>query len=229
MAHIRELIILAAAAVMLIGCQQTQQKEDIKVNDFTKQKQDLLEQIDRKYENPDAHYKLGKLYMENGYYNQAEFEFNLTLQFKPNHYGAQAALVKTQALSGAKGKSEAAADFYLNKAAPSAEESFMLGSALEKQDLDEYSLKGYRQALRVAPTSAVVNRQIGYYYLKQNNNVLAEEYLRRSFMLDPYNAETAAALGRLGVIVQVPKTSTRTKNDKQVDSNLEKEIQNGES
>jgi Flp pilus assembly protein TadD len=68
------------------------------------------------------------------------------------------------------------------------------------------------QALRLAPNSARVHRQLGYYYLSKNDKVRGEEYLKRSFQLDPVQPEVAGELGRLGVEVRIPrKTEKRTK------------------
>jgi len=69
------------------------------------------------------------------------------------------------------------------------------------------------QAMNLAPNSAKINRQIGYYYLNKKDLIRAKEYLTRSFQLDPVQPDVAGELGRLGVAVRIPrKTETRTKN-----------------
>ena len=60
------------------------------------------------------------------------------------------------------------------------------------------------QAIHLAPTSAKVHKQLGYYYLSKNDKVHAEEYFKRSFNLDPVQPEVAGELGRLGVEVRIP-------------------------
>jgi len=60
-----------------------------------------------------------------------------------------------------------------------------------------------------------LHKQIGYYYLSKREQVRAEEYLRRSFQLDPYQAEVAGELGRLGIVVQIPRKVE--KNTKKLD------------
>ena len=49
---------------------------------------------------------------------------------------------------------------------------------------------------------------------------VAEEYLRRSFQLNPYQPEVAGELGRMGVVVQIPRK--RQKNTKGLDKLLER-------
>jgi tetratricopeptide (TPR) repeat protein len=71
--------------------------------------------------------------------------------------------------------------------------------------LDEYALTCYQQALRLAPNSAKINRQIGYYYLSKGNKAQGKDYLSRSFQLNPNQPDVAGELGRLGVVVKVPR------------------------
>ena len=97
------------------------------------------------------------------------------------------------------------ADMYINQTSASARHSALLGRAFQKIGLDEYALLCYQQALNLAPNSAAINKQIGYYYLSKQDKVRAEEYLRRSFQIDPYQPEIAGELGRLGVEVKVPR------------------------
>jgi Flp pilus assembly protein TadD len=65
------------------------------------------------------------------------------------------------------------------------------------------------QALHLDPTLAKVHKQLGYYYLSKNDKVRAEEYLKRSFQLDPVQPEVAGELGRLGVEVRIPRKAER--------------------
>jgi hypothetical protein len=47
--------------------------------------------------------------------------------------------------------------------------------------------------------------------LSKNNTVQAQEYLMRSFQLNPNQPEVAGELGRLGIAVKIPrKTETST-------------------
>jgi tetratricopeptide (TPR) repeat protein len=197
--------------------------DEVKRTPAEEQKARVLEKIDRKYENPDAHYELGKLYQADGLWSQAEHEYNITLSFAPAYREAQAAIVKVLVESGDTAKSELSADIYINQASGSAEGLLRLGLAFQKELLDEYALNCYQQALRLAPNSAKINRQIGYYYLSKGDKVQARDYLTRSFQLNPSQPEVAGELGRLGVAVRVPRKTQKdtSKLDKIVEKSDE--------
>ncbi len=136
----------------------------------------------------------------------------MALRFDPAHREAQAAMVKVFLDGGETAKAKTYADIYMNQVAGSASGSFRLGFAFQKLLLDEYAFDCYQQALHLAPNSARIHRQLGYYYLSKNDKVRGEEYLKRSFQLDPVQPEVAGELGRLGVEVRIPrKTENRTK------------------
>ena len=172
----------------------------------------LLKRIDRKFEDPDAHFKLGQLYQADGLWAQAEYHYNTALSFDPAHRNSQAAMVKVLADSGDKVKAQLTADIYMNQVSSSAAGSLRLAMAFQKQEMDEYALACYRQALHLAPNSAKIHRQIGYYYLSKGDKIQAQEYLTRSFQLNPNQPEVAGELGRLGIAVKIPrKTEKDTK------------------
>jgi len=162
----------------------------------------LLKQLDRKFENPDAHFELGRLYQANGLWAQAEYYYHNTLSFDPVHRGAQAARVKVLLNGGDTARAELLAEEYMNQASNSAEKSLRLALAFQEQELDEYAFACYQQALRLSPNSAEINKQIGYYYLSKNDNVRAKDFLIRSFDLDRNQPEVAGELGRLGVVIE---------------------------
>jgi Tfp pilus assembly protein PilF len=166
-------------------------------------KAQILKQLEGKFEDPEAHYNLGKLYQRDGMWSKAEHEFATALSFDPAHRESQAARVKVLLQSGDKGKAKILASDYIAQAANSAAGSLRLAMAFQKENLDDYALTCYRQALSLAPNSARVNKQIGYFYMSRNQLDLAKDYLVRSFQLDPTQAEVAGELGRLGVVVQV--------------------------
>ena len=85
-----------------------------------------------------------------------------------------------------------------------------VGWEFEKLGLDEYALRCFRQALETAPDSAEANKQIGFYYLGKGNEAQAKTYLQRSFELDPAQADVAGALGRMGVVVESPRSPPMT-------------------
>lgn len=175
-------------------------------------KAELLEQIERRFERPKAHFELGRLYQADGLWEEAEYEYNIALRFMPGHRGAQAALVKLMLERGDTTKAGLYADIYVNQAGSSAHNSVVLGRAFQERGLDDYAQACYQQALRLAPNSAGVHKQVGYYYLSRNDKARALEYLKRSFQLDPYQPEVAGELGRLGVVIKIPqKTRKDTK------------------
>jgi tetratricopeptide (TPR) repeat protein len=190
-------------------------KADKKVGEMpTEQKKaKLLKSLDRKFENPDAHYKLGQLYQADGLWSQAEYRYNVALSFDPAHREAQAALVRIMIDSGDQMKAGNYYEIFKNQTAGSAAESLKLAEAFKKQELDEQALACYQQALRLAPNSSKINRQIGYYYLSKGQHERARDYLSRSFDLNPNQPDVAGELGRLGVEVRIPrKTVKYTKN-----------------
>lgn len=188
------------------------------------QKAELLRKVDRKFENPQAHFKLGKLYHEDGLWTQAEYHYNVALAFDPAYRPAQAAMVKLFIDSQNIQRSQLYADIYMNQVSASAAGSLRLGLAFQREGLDDYALACYQQALNLAPDSAKVNRQVGYYYLSKNDKARAQDYLMRSFRLNPNQPEVAGELGRLGVAVKIPrKTQTGTKKLDKIVEDAEQE------
>jgi tetratricopeptide (TPR) repeat protein len=175
-------------------------------------KAELLKELERKFENPPAHFELAQLYQAEGLLQKAEYHYNVALTFDPVLTQAQAAMVKLFLESGDAAKSKTYADVYVNQASGSAVQSLRLAMAFQKEGLDEYALTCYQQALNLAPNSARIHKQIGYYYLSKGDKAQAKEYLVRSFQLDPNQPEVAGELGRLGVEVRIPqKTDTSAK------------------
>mgnify|MGYP001586083777 FL=1 len=175
-------------------------------------KADLLKQLERRFENPQVHFELGQLYQAEGLLQKAEYHYNVALGFDPANAQAQAAMVKLFFDSGDTAKGKTYADVYINQVSGSAVQSLRLAMAFQEVQLDDYALTCYQQALNLAPNSARVNKQIGYYYLSKNDKARAKEYLVRSFQLDPNQPEVAGELGRLGVEVRIPqKTETASK------------------
>jgi len=211
--------------LVLTGCNQLNlgpaaaTDEQIGQTPIEMEKERLLAQLDRKFENPKTHYQLGQLYKTDGLWTQAEYHFKTALSFEPAYRDAQAGRVNVLKASGDERLASLLADEYISQSSVSAEQSLRLGLAFQKELLDDFSLACYKQALRLAPNSAKINRQVGYYYLSKNNTVQATEYLIRSFQLNPHQPEVAGELGRLGIEVRIPrKTTTNTKKlDKMVD------------
>jgi Tfp pilus assembly protein PilF len=189
-------------------------------------KAEILKSIDRKFEDADAHFELGHLYQADGLWAQAEHQYNIALSFDPAHRRAQAARVKVLLDSGDASKSKLFASEYMEQASVSAAGSLRLALAFQGEGLDDYAFACYQQALRLAPNSAKINRQIGYYYLSKNDKDRARDYLSRSFQLNPNQPEVAGELGRLGVAVRIPrKTEKRTKKLDEIVEESDKSLQ----
>jgi Tfp pilus assembly protein PilF len=202
--------------LLLVGCNEGQMTA-AKVDQARSippaaRKADLLKELERKFENPQAHFELAQLYQAEGLLQKAEYHYNVALTFDPVHAQAQAAMVKLFLESGDPAKGKTYADVYTNEAGRSAVQSLRLAMAFQKEKLDDYALTCYQQALNLAPNSARVHKQVGYYYLSKGDKVQAKEYLVRSFQLDPNQPEVAGELGRLGVEVRIPvRTEASTK------------------
>jgi len=165
----------------------------------------LLRAVNRKFENPPAHFQLGKLYEAEGQLNKAEYHYNVALGFDPAYRAVQAAIVKMLVDSDNSIEAKEYVDTYMNQVSGSATASLELGQAFAEEGLDEHAFACYQQALRLGPELPEVNKQVGYYYLGKEDKVRAKEYLTRSFQLDANQPDVAGELGRLGVVVKVPR------------------------
>jgi tetratricopeptide (TPR) repeat protein len=204
-------LILLTCILILAGCGSSnkQTQKEIPSTAFEKKKAALVKQIDRKFENPQAHFELAKLYESERMWSQAEYEYNAALSFSPTNKAAQAGMVKVIEQSGDKAKARNYADLYIDQSFSSAYGSFQLGRSFQDEGLDEYALRCYQQALHLTPDSYRVNRQLGYYYLSKADLEQAKTYLSRSFDLNPNQSDVAGELGKLGVPVKIPP---KTKN-----------------
>jgi len=164
----------------------------------------LLAELDKKFENPQAHYDLARLYHKSQNWNKAEYHYNVALGFQPANRAAQAGLVKMNIDRGQTAQAEQLANTYIRQSGALVSETIRLGWEFEQLGLDAYALRCYRQALEAAPDSYEANRQIGYYYLGKGDNTQAKQYLSKSFQLNPRQPDVAGALGKLGVVVQAP-------------------------
>jgi Flp pilus assembly protein TadD len=205
-------ILSLVLALVLVGCESTSKIPDAAdglADSELSPKEQLLEQIDRKYENPEAHYQLGKLSYAEGKLDKADFEYRVALGFNPVHYRAQAGVVKVAAEQEQTERAQIIAELYISQAAVSSPASLRLGKAFQSEGLSEYALSCYYQATGLTPKSPEPYKLLGYYYLDEGDQVRAEENFRRSFELDPYQSDVSGELGRMGVIVGLPrKTDT---------------------
>jgi len=200
------IVAILILTLVLVSCKPAPTVPDPESNTIQlSQKAVLLEQIDKQYENPEAHYQLGKLYHAEGQLNKADFEYRVAIGFDPVHFRAQAALVKVLMDSKQTERADIIAELYTSQTAVSAEKSMMLGKAFQREGLSKYALNCYFQAVGLAPESAEPYRLLGYHYLDEGDKIRAEEYFRRSFELNPYQTDVSGELGRMGVIVQGPQ------------------------
>ncbi len=195
--------------VLLVGCNEGQtsaaKADRARRIPAAARKAELLKELERRFENPQAHFELAQLYQAEGLLQKAEYHYNVAMTFDPVHTQAQAAMVKLFLESSDPAKGKTYADVYVNQASGSAVQSLRLAMAFQREGLDQYALTCYQQALNLAPNSATIHKQIGYYYLSKGDKAQAKEYLVRSFQLDPNQPEVAGELGRLGVEVKIPR------------------------
>ncbi|MFZ0034739.1 MAG: hypothetical protein WAK60_07115 [Sedimentisphaerales bacterium] len=216
------LTLLVCILLLVSGCNgKAKAPKEIARTESEKKKAEMLKAIEQKFEDAEAHFKLGKLYQADSMWSQAENQYSIALNFDPAHKQAQAARVKVLTSGGDKAKAKLLADEYIERANISAAASLQLALAFQEQGLDDYALKSYQQALHMAPDSAKINRQIGYYYLSKGERDLAREYLSRSFQLNPSQPEVAGELGRLGVEVKIPRKTIKS-NPAKLDKMVEK-------
>jgi len=185
------------------GCKSPGERQETLTPE--QQKQRLLKRINRRFEDPKAHLELGRLYQEEGRLDDAIFHYKTVLSLDPVSWSAQAALVKALVQKGRSSEAEQTAKIYINQVSTSAKRLLKLGKAFQEQGLDKYALACYHQALRLAPDSPLVYKQLGYFYLAKGDNVRTSEYFKRSFELDWNQPDIAYELGKLGTRIEVPR------------------------
>jgi len=201
--------------MLLVGCNENTQSSGINTVKHTspeERKAQLHKSLDRKFENPDAHFQLGQLYHAEGNYSQAQWHYHRALNFDPVYWPAKAAMVKLFKDSGDPAKAGNIADDYINKVSISAAQSLELALAFQNEKLDQYAMLCFQQALNLAPNSPEIHKKVGYYYLSRNDKEKAKEYFIRSFQLEPNQPEIAGELGRLGVEVRIPAKTGKNIN-----------------
>ena len=207
--------LLLCSAFLFVGCSEPQadataigQQKNVSAD---ARKAELLKLLDRKFENPDAHFQVAQLYHAEGLWAKAEYHYNVALGFDPTGAEAKAAMVKLFLDAGDSAKSKTFADVYMNQAANSSTQSLKLAMAFQKQQLDGYALDGYQQALSLEPDSAEVNKQMGFYYLSKGDETRAKEHFIASYRSDNRQPDVAHELGRLGVELRIrPETAANT-------------------
>jgi tetratricopeptide (TPR) repeat protein len=205
----RSILLLASVLFVFGGCAGTEAPRPV-VDRTTTMSSDpqteaqLLAELNKKFENPQAHYQLADLYRRSRNWNMAEYHYITAISQEPGNKAAQAGLVKMFVERGERAKAEQFANAYITQSGVAVADRLRLGYEFEKVGLDDYALRAYRQAVAAAPDSAEANRQIGYYYRAKGDTANAKKYLQRSFELNPRQPDVAGDLGRMGVVVQTP-------------------------
>jgi len=210
------LILNSALLLILVGCESPEMKaaeaERARKLPADVRKVNIQESLDKKFENPVAHYELAQIYHAEGNWQKAENHYTFAISFDPSNADAQVAMVKLLLDSSDTAKSKIFADNYINGAHNSDIQSLRLAMAFDKQQLDEYALTCYQQALSLSPDSARINKEMALYFLGKGDKERAKEYLVRSFQLDPTQPDVAGELGKLGVEVKIPgRTEAETR------------------
>jgi tetratricopeptide (TPR) repeat protein len=222
------LLLTCALLLVLVGCESQEMKaaeaERARKMPAEARMANLQQSLEKKFENPEAHFELAQLYHAEGQWAKAEYHYNIALSFDPAKAEAQAAMVKLFIDSGDPAKSKNYADTYIRNANSSEIQSLRLAKAFQDQKLDDYALICYQQALKLAPNSAEANKQIAYYYLNKDDKDRAKEYFVRSFQLDPTQPDVAGELGRLGVEVKIPGQTAAGKPGETTKPSEEKDL-----
>jgi len=203
------MVLLGVTLLVSGGCTQTASSgsgiDSTPTPPSAKSERELLLEIERKFENPQAHYELARFYHIARAWTKAEYQYNIALGFKPGLLPAQAGLVKMYVDQSEAAKAAQYANGYIRQSAGNTRDTLKLGWEFENLDLDDYAMRCFRQALAEAPDSYDANKQMGLYYLGKDDTDQARRYLGRSFELNPRQPDVAGVLGRLGVVVQSPE------------------------
>lgn len=198
--------VVLTAVLLLAGCQNEVQTdpEQLSRSAAEARKLELQSSLASRYENPEAHYQLAKIFYQEGSVERAEFHYNVAMGFDPMHRQAQAGMVRLIKDREDIQRARITADLYINQAATSADSLMTLGRSFQREGLDDFALLSYQRAQSLDPNSSPIYKQLGYYYLAKNDQIRAEEYFRRSFEINPDQPDVAAELGRMGVRVTMP-------------------------
>jgi tetratricopeptide (TPR) repeat protein len=214
MKKISGIIAIVLVTAIMSGCSYFQKDQDKALSRKLEKtpEQQRLSKIESRlaanFEDSDAHYQLGKVYMVDRLLSKAEYQFTLAIGFDPLNRDAQAAHVKVYEMMDNEQKASQLAQIYMRQVNSRAEDALLLGRAFQNEGLDEYAISCYEKALTLAPNSAVLNKQIGLYHLNKGDKAKAESYLTRSIQIDPYQADVAGELGKMGVKVEVPRNQS---------------------
>ncbi len=195
-------------ALSFVGCRRPAKPWE-GVMSVEKRQSLLVARLGHKFEDAEAHLELGRIYQQQGRLSDAEFHYKMALRFDPVYWAAQAAMVKLLEAKGNSAGAQQAAETFINAVGNSADRSIELGRAFEKEQLLEYALRCYQQALRLEPKSPKPYARLGYFYKNKGDMVRAREYFEKSFNLDWNQPDVVYELGRMGVRIEVPRTEPK--------------------
>lgn len=203
------LLLLSLALFGTGGCNETNSSSQTVNTGATvpslSPEEELLRQLDKRFENPQVHYELARLYHRQGQWTKAEYYYEYALQFRPGFLAAQAGYAKLFMDEGQQAKGERLANEYIRQLSNNAVASTKLAWEFEALGLSDYAMECFQQALAADPDSAEVNKQMGRYYLDRGDKNKARQYLTRSIEIDPVQPDVAGELGRLGVVIETAK------------------------
>jgi tetratricopeptide (TPR) repeat protein len=226
MAHMRIILVgllLVVCGGFIGGCRRpvkTTTDDDYTFVDPELRKLDLQRRLEKRYNDPDIHYELGKIYQSEGLWEKAIFHYKIAFSIDPVNWTSAAATVKAHYQAGRKTKAISMTEYYSAKANYSASSLLLLGRAFQNEMLDDEALACFHRALKIAPDSAELNKQIGYYYQGKNDLIRAEQYLRRSLEIKP-SRDVSRALGTLGIPVELPRRRRVTPEEAPLEAPVE--------
>jgi Tfp pilus assembly protein PilF len=197
MAIIVRIVAVLVVVVAVIGC-----KTPPPVGPETEQT--LKQQIDLKFESPDAHYRLAKLYHAQKSWVKAEYEYTIAIGFAPLNKWPDAGLVKLYEDWNRKENAVAAAEKSMHSCFTD-EDLIMLAKAFQQEGLLKHAEGCYEYALTVAKNKGGIYKEMGFYFLSLGDKVRAEEAFRKSLEIRPYQPDVSTELGRMGVKVVAPE------------------------
>ena len=189
---------LVVIAALIAGCQPKARDDSLAGLSSEQQKQVLYDQIEARYEVPQAHYKLGQIFESESDLRKAGYHYETAADFKPYFWTAQAASVKAYQKAGNLDKAARLEAKWATMAA-NVDDCLSLAKAYESAGLTAQAKAIYDRIETVAPGSAKGFKASGYFYLHSGDKATAEEKFRRSFELDPYQPDVSAELGKMGV------------------------------
>ena len=153
----KSLFISLFLAITISGCYNPP-FGDFHPNTTPEQKKiELQRSLNRKYNDPRAHFLLGQLYHADRALDDAQFHYEEALRFGPFYQPAQAAMLRLLIDRGDKVGAEDDYQDYLNLAGDSPDNILALARELDKQKVDDFALRCFEQAREIAPNSDKVH------------------------------------------------------------------------